>query len=230
MSCVGTLVYWRHRPCICNVHVGNKGSLRVRASCLSPQKHRTTPTLLPTSTLTRLKKKDWGAPSETPIPHGQVGNRQWERVLEMVRKIRGLGMEVCTTLGMLTPDQVRVLGFCALGGAACGCLQYSRGAWGEGWLVNGDPFVATVCAVWGKCMLEAKLQGCRWGWGRRTVLYVPTTSPAQHQLRHMRHAKHLASRTAPGSCLHSQARELRQAGLTAYNHNLDTSPEYYSKV
>lgn len=61
----------------------------------------------------------------------QVGERQWERVLEMVRRVRGLGMEVCTTLGMLTPEQ---------------------------------------------------------------------------------------------------ARQLREAGLSAYNHNLDTSPEYYGKI
>ncbi len=61
----------------------------------------------------------------------QVGGRQWERVLEMVRRVRGLGMEVCTTLGMLTPEQ---------------------------------------------------------------------------------------------------ARQLREAGLSAYNHNLDTSPEYYSQI
>ena len=27
-----------------------------------------------------------------------------------------------------------------------------------------------------------------------------------------------------------QAVKLREAGLTAYNHNLDTSPEYYQKV
>ncbi len=27
-----------------------------------------------------------------------------------------------------------------------------------------------------------------------------------------------------------KARDLRTAGLTAYNHNLDTSPEYYGKV
>lgn len=66
----------------------------------------------------------WRGPS-------QVGPRQWERVLEMVRRIRGLGMEVCTTLGMLTPEQ---------------------------------------------------------------------------------------------------AMQLREAGLTAYNHNLDTSPEYYGKI
>uniref|UniRef100_A0A383W910 biotin synthase n=1 Tax=Tetradesmus obliquus TaxID=3088 RepID=A0A383W910_TETOB len=66
----------------------------------------------------------WRGPS-------QVGPRQWSRVLEMVRRIRGLGMEVCTTLGMLTPEQ---------------------------------------------------------------------------------------------------ARELREAGLTAYNHNLDTSPEYYGQI
>lgn len=66
----------------------------------------------------------WRGPS-------QVGKGQWKRVLEMVGRIRGLGMEVCTTLGMLTPEQ---------------------------------------------------------------------------------------------------ARELREAGLTAYNHNLDTSREYYPKV
>ncbi|BDA48611.1 Biotin synthase [Coccomyxa sp. Obi] len=66
----------------------------------------------------------WRGPS-------QVGKGQWERVLEMVARIRGLGMEVCTTLGMLTPEQ---------------------------------------------------------------------------------------------------AKQLREAGLTAYNHNLDTSPEYYGKI
>jgi biotin synthase len=27
-----------------------------------------------------------------------------------------------------------------------------------------------------------------------------------------------------------QARQLKEAGLTAYNHNLDTSPEYYPKA
>ncbi|KAF5834305.1 hypothetical protein DUNSADRAFT_9048 [Dunaliella salina] len=66
----------------------------------------------------------WRGPS-------QIGPRQWQRVLDMVSKIRGLGMEVCTTLGMVTPEQ---------------------------------------------------------------------------------------------------ASQLREAGLTAYNHNLDTSPEYYGKV
>jgi len=66
----------------------------------------------------------WRGPS-------QVGPKQFGRVLDMVSKIRALGMEVCTTLGMLTPDQ---------------------------------------------------------------------------------------------------AKALRAAGLTAYNHNLDTSPEYYGKI
>jgi len=60
-----------------------------------------------------------------------VGDGQWARVLEMVKKIRAMDMEVCTTLGMLQP---------------------------------------------------------------------------------------------------SHAADLRAAGLTAYNHNLDTSPEYYAKV
>ena len=66
----------------------------------------------------------WRGPS-------QVGKGQWNRVLDAVKRIRALDMEVCTTLGMLTPEQ---------------------------------------------------------------------------------------------------AKELREAGLTAYNHNLDTSPEYYEKV
>lgn len=41
--------------------------------------------------------------------HAQVGARQWERVLDMVGKVRGLGLEVCTTLGMLTPTQAQQL-------------------------------------------------------------------------------------------------------------------------
>ena len=30
-------------------------------------------------------------------------------ILDMVTEIRGMGMEVCTTLGMLTPEQARQL-------------------------------------------------------------------------------------------------------------------------
>jgi molybdenum cofactor biosynthesis enzyme MoaA len=36
--------------------------------------------------------------------------------------------------------------------------------------------------------------------------------------------------TTLGMVNDEQAQQLRQAGLTAYNHNLDTSPEYYSKI
>lgn len=36
--------------------------------------------------------------------------------------------------------------------------------------------------------------------------------------------------TTLGMLTLEQAKELREAGLTAYNHNLDTSPEYYGKV
>ena len=36
--------------------------------------------------------------------------------------------------------------------------------------------------------------------------------------------------TTLGMLTPEQAKELREAGLTAYNHNLDTSPEYYEKV
>lgn len=33
-----------------------------------------------------------------------------------------------------------------------------------------------------------------------------------------------------GMLTESQARQLKQAGLTAYNHNLDTSPEFYGRI
>eukprot|EP00512_Aurantiochytrium_limacinum_P004657 CAMPEP_0171500618 /NCGR_PEP_ID=MMETSP0958-20121227/9085_1 /TAXON_ID=87120 /ORGANISM="Aurantiochytrium limacinum, Strain ATCCMYA-1381" /LENGTH=443 /DNA_ID=CAMNT_0012035307 /DNA_START=1183 /DNA_END=2514 /DNA_ORIENTATION=- len=40
----------------------------------------------------------------------EVGNKKaFNRVLEMVKEINGMGMEVCTTLGMLTPDQAKQL-------------------------------------------------------------------------------------------------------------------------
>ncbi|KAJ7357045.1 biotin synthase [Mycena albidolilacea] len=35
--------------------------------------------------------------------------RGFEKILDMVREVRGMGMEVCTTLGMLSPDQARQL-------------------------------------------------------------------------------------------------------------------------
>ena len=35
--------------------------------------------------------------------------RGFERILTMVREVRGMGMEVCTTLGMLSPEQARKL-------------------------------------------------------------------------------------------------------------------------
>src|SRR6266404_963521 len=42
----------------------------------------------------------WRGPRDGP---------QFERVLEMVRAVRELGMEACVTLGMLTDDQARRL-------------------------------------------------------------------------------------------------------------------------
>ncbi len=36
-----------------------------------------------------------------------MGAGQWARVLAMVAQIRAMDMEVCTTLGMLTPEQAR---------------------------------------------------------------------------------------------------------------------------
>ncbi|EIN13619.1 biotin synthase [Punctularia strigosozonata HHB-11173 SS5] len=35
--------------------------------------------------------------------------RGFERILTMVREVRGMGMEVCTTLGMLSPEQAKML-------------------------------------------------------------------------------------------------------------------------
>ncbi|KAK2462052.1 hypothetical protein APHAL10511_006515 [Amanita phalloides] len=35
--------------------------------------------------------------------------RGFEKILQMVREVRGMGMEVCTTLGMLSPEQARLL-------------------------------------------------------------------------------------------------------------------------
>jgi len=35
--------------------------------------------------------------------------RGFEKILTMVSEVRGMGMEVCTTLGMLSPDQARQL-------------------------------------------------------------------------------------------------------------------------
>ena len=35
--------------------------------------------------------------------------RGFERILHMVREVRGMGMEVCTTLGMLSPEQAKQL-------------------------------------------------------------------------------------------------------------------------
>jgi len=35
--------------------------------------------------------------------------RGFEKILQMVREVRGMGMEVCTTLGMLSPEQARQL-------------------------------------------------------------------------------------------------------------------------
>ncbi|KAL9936158.1 hypothetical protein V8E36_005000 [Tilletia maclaganii] len=41
----------------------------------------------------------------------EVGGRKrgFNRILDMVKEIRGMGMEVCTTLGMLTPEQAVLL-------------------------------------------------------------------------------------------------------------------------
>ena len=35
--------------------------------------------------------------------------RGFEKILTMVREVRGMGMEVCTTLGMLSPEQAKQL-------------------------------------------------------------------------------------------------------------------------
>jgi biotin synthase len=52
----------------------------------------------------------WRSPKDGP---------EFDAVLEMVRAVRGLGMEACVTLGMLTPDQARRL-------AAAGLTAYNH--------------------------------------------------------------------------------------------------------
>ena len=42
-------------------------------------------------------------------------------ILEMVTEIRGMGMEVCTTLGMLSPEQARQLKQAGLTGMISDC-------------------------------------------------------------------------------------------------------------
>jgi biotin synthase-like enzyme len=59
----------------------------------------------------------WRGPS-------QVGKGQWQRVLDAVTKIRALDMEVCTTLGMLTPEQAKELREAVRG---CLCRRVIRG-------------------------------------------------------------------------------------------------------
>lgn len=39
----------------------------------------------------------------------QVGPRQFNRVLDMVREVRGMGLEVCATLGMVNTEQAKLL-------------------------------------------------------------------------------------------------------------------------
>lgn len=39
----------------------------------------------------------------------QVGPRQFDRILSMITEVRDLGMEVCATLGILTPEEARKL-------------------------------------------------------------------------------------------------------------------------
>ena len=102
----------------------------------------------------------------------QVGPSQFGRVLEMVKRVRGLGMEVCTTLGMLTPEQAAQARSLAPLTNTCG-----EGGWWGGEQMYGET-------------------------GSATLTLGPPENPCQ----------------------------LRAAGLSAYNHNLDTSPEYYAKA
>ena len=55
--------------------------------------------------------------------------RGFERILTMVKEVRGMGMEVCTTLGMLSPEQAKQLkeAYAALSLTSCGVADGSRG-------------------------------------------------------------------------------------------------------
>ena len=103
------------------------------------------------------------------------------------RRIRGLGMEVCTTLGMLTPEQV--------------CESHQMQS-----LVRLSRPLMLVIFGSPAAPVEAQLRPVPLCGSR-----VPPLKPAAY------------ATTAPGPAP-VQAAQLRQAGLTAYNHNLDTSP------
>ncbi len=64
---------------------------------------------------------------------GQVGPRQFRRVLDMVTAVRGLGLEVCATLGMLNAEQARML-------KSAGLTAYNHNWTRAGDYPNGDNF------------------------------------------------------------------------------------------
>ncbi len=78
----------------------------------------------------------------------------------------------------------------------------------------------------------------RQGGRRDPLLHGRRVAPAEGRAGIRFRARHGAGRARPrdGSCVtlgmltDSQAERLAEAGLTAYNHNLDTGPGYYDKV
>ena len=150
----------------------------------------------------------------------QVGRRQWERVLEMVRRIRALDMEVRrhtsqassfhlhSITGLpsesMEPSHARRFRGCSSGGQRFELLQARMRR-----LIS--------CIQWLK--LAAKPVG---------LVSAPRlmhASGGTHECVPLRQVC-----TTLGMLTPEQAAELRQAGLSAYNHNLDTSPEYYGQI
>lgn len=60
----------------------------------------------------------------------------------------------------------------------------------------------------------------------------PTNSALERMTKYIKIIKEngLESCATMGSLTHTQAKELKDAGLDYYNHNIDTSPEYYSTI
>jgi biotin synthase len=64
--------------------------------------------------------------------------RGFERILNMVREVRGMGMEVCTTLGMLSPEQAKQLK------EACVYSIYSHPVFNLRLTIVGSPLITTT--------------------------------------------------------------------------------------
>ncbi|WP_448573267.1 biotin synthase BioB [Trichothermofontia sp.] len=91
--------------------------------------------------------------------------------------------------------------------------------------------VLSVEAVVGKAQQAKALGASRFcmGWAWREIREGPAFEAMLDMVRQVR-AIGLETCVTAGMLTASQAQRLAAAGLTAYNHNLDTSPEFYEQI